>query len=133
MVWPESVTSFDPMCIACASAAFAEGGLLVALASLCHEEYGTENFGILFGTMLTFGAVGLYAFDEIYFPNIFSWYATESAHGVYYFKSYGEWNVFLFSSLACSYLVCLILAFVSHLSIVHRENSEKDTLVMVKF
>ena len=63
MIWPDQVTFTEPMRIAVALASFAEGGLLVALASFVHEEYGTENFGILFGTMLTFGGVGLYAFD----------------------------------------------------------------------
>ena len=61
----------DPMRMAVATASFAEGGLLVCLSSFCHEEYGTELFGVIFGTMLSFGAAGLYAMDEIYFPNIF--------------------------------------------------------------
>ena len=59
------------MQFACGSAAFAEGGMLVALASLVHEEFGTENFGLLYGTFLSFGAVGLFAGDEVFFPNIF--------------------------------------------------------------
>lgn len=71
MIWPDMVTSTEPMRIAVATASFAEGGFLVALASHCHEEYGTENFGILLGTMMTFGAAGLYGFDEIFFPTIF--------------------------------------------------------------
>jgi len=122
MIWPGMVTITEPMRIAVATASFAEGGLLVALSSFVHEEYGTENFGILFGTMLTFGGIGLYAFDEIFFPNIFAWYAVENAYGVSYFKAYGDWNVFLFSTLAVSYFVCGILAIASHVSITRREN-----------
>lgn len=71
MIYPASFTEWDPMWIAVASASFAEGGLLVSLSSFVHEEYGTESFGILFGTMLSFGAVGLYAMDEVFFVNIF--------------------------------------------------------------
>lgn len=70
MVWPESCTFADPMLVAVGSSAFAEGGLLVALACFCHEEYGTENFGILYGFFLTFGVAGLFALDEIFFPNV---------------------------------------------------------------
>jgi len=51
------------MKVAVAAASFAEGGLMVSLASFCHEEYGTENFGLLYGTILSFGAAGLFAFD----------------------------------------------------------------------
>ena len=61
MIYPKSVTVCDPMWLAVASASFAEGGMLVALSSFVHEEYGTESFGLLFGTMTTFGAIGLYA------------------------------------------------------------------------
>jgi len=89
MIYPSSVTFADPMLVAVASASFAEGGTLVALASFVHEEYGTEEFGILLGTFLSFGAVGLFAYDEVFFPNIFDWYATENASGTKYFKSYG--------------------------------------------
>ena len=133
MVWPSEVTSTEPMRVAVSTAAFAEGGFLVAIASLCHEEYGTENFGILFGTMLSFGAVGLYGFDEIFFPNIFSWYATENAAGVHYFKSYGKWNEFLFTCLAGAYGVVFLLSIVSHISIRAIERAKKDELVMVNF
>ena len=70
MLSPSSF-SFDAMQFACGSAAFAEGGMLVALASLVHEEFGTENFGLLYGTFLSFGAAGLFTFDEVFFPNIF--------------------------------------------------------------
>ena len=89
MIYPSSWTFSDPMRLAVATASFAEGGLLVSLSSFCHEEYGTELFGVFFGTMWTFGAAGLFAFDEIYFPNLFQWYATENAVGVTYFKTYG--------------------------------------------
>ena len=78
MIWPDSFTLMDPMRTAVATASFAEGGLLVAMASFCHEEYGTENFGIIFGTMMSFGAVGLFAYDELMFPNIFEWFAQET-------------------------------------------------------
>ena len=119
--------------MAVATASFAEGGLLVALASFCHEEYGTENFGIIFGTMMTFGAVGLFAYDELMFPNIYEWFAQETSYGGTNFKAYGEWNRFLFSTLAGGYAICFVLATISHISIVRREKEEGSKLVMVKF
>lgn len=50
-----------------------------------------------------------------------------------YFRSYGEWNVFLFSCIAGSYLLCVILAIISHISVTRRENASGEKLVMVKF
>lgn len=132
MIAPHSF-SFDAMQVAVSSAAFAEGGLMVALASLVHEEYGTENFGLLYGTFLTFGAVGLYALDEIFFPNIFAWYSEENASGKNIFNKYGEWNAFLFKCIAGAYFVCFLLGLVSHISIKRRENADSQKLVMVKF
>jgi hypothetical protein len=133
MISPASWTLTDPMHFAVATAAFAEGGMLVSLTSHVHEEYGTAKFGLLFGTMLSFGAVGLYSMDEIFFPSIFQWFSTENALGVKYFKQYGEWNHFLFSCIAGAYGVCLILAIISHISVSRREAANSDKLVMVKF
>ena len=113
--------------------AFAEGGTLVALASLVHEEYGTDNFGTLYGTFLSFGAIGLFALDEIFFPNVVSWYGEEVPKNSQSFTSYGQWNKFVFSILAGSYFVCVILALISHISIKSREAAEGNKLVMVKF
>jgi hypothetical protein len=124
MVWPSAFTDNDPMRIAVATAALCEGGFLVSMASFVHEEYGTESFGILFGTFLTFGAAGLYGLDEIFFPSLNEWYAKENGKGVKYFTAYGEWNVFLFSTLAWFYLLCLILVLISHYSVVKREQAE---------
>lgn len=121
------------MKLAVACAAFAEGGMLVSLTSHCHEEYGTAKFGVIFGTILTFGAAGLYAMDEIFFPGIFQWYSTEMPNGAHYFTKYGQWNYFLFSCIAGAYAVCLVLAIVSHVSISRREAASNEKLVMVKF
>lgn len=106
---------------------------MVALASFVHEEYGTESFGLLYGTMLAFGGVGLYAFDEIFFPNIFEWYAEESAAGYMYFKDYGQWNVLLFGALTFLYFVSLILATVSHISVQRRDSDGGSKLNMIQF
>ena len=124
MIWPESITFTEPMRIAVAGASFAEGGLMVSLASFCHEEYGTEQIGILIGTMLTFGAAGLYALDEVFFPNIVKWYAKDDGAGSNVLKHYGKWNVTLFGTFAGIYFVCLILAIISHRSVVRREKAE---------
>jgi hypothetical protein len=89
MIWPNSITFTQPMRIAVATSAFAEGGLMVSLASFCHEEYGTDQIGILLGTMMSFGAAGLYALDEIFFPNIYEIYADENGAGSKTLKHYG--------------------------------------------
>lgn len=119
MVWPEAFKGdIDmPMKVAVATAAFAEGGLMATLASFCHEEYGTENFGVLYGTMLTFGAAGLFAFDQILFDQILVWYGKQAASGQVSLATYGDWNVSLFGSLAVAYFICFILAIVSHISV----------------
>ena len=132
MVYPNS-SPVDPMILAVASAAFAEGGILVSLASFCHEEYGTENFGILFGTMLTFGAAGLYAYDAIFFPNIFEWFAEENGVGVKHFKSYGKWNEMMFSWFVGGYVICFFLAVISHISVKRRDRRDSMKLAMSKF
>jgi hypothetical protein len=132
MIYP-SAMGIDAMQFAVATAAFSEGGLMVSLASLVHEEYGTENFGILYGTFLSFGAVGLFALDEMYFPNIYDWYSHEHAAKVNGFTKYGDWNKFLFGSLSGAYFICVLLALVSHVSISRREAADSQKLVMVKF
>ena len=104
---------------------------MVALASLVHEEYGTENFGIFYGSFLTFGAAGLFAFDEIFFPNIMQWYTEETKHG--YFTAYGEWSKFLFGVLSLCYLVVFFLALISNISIARKEKADSSKLTMVKF
>ena len=121
------------MRIAVAGASFAEGGLMVSLASHCHEEYGTDQIGILLGTMITFGAGGLFALNEVFFPNLVEWYAKEDGAGSKTLKQYGHWNVTLFGSTAALYLLCLLLAFISHISVVRREKDDGQKLAMVKF
>ena len=48
-------------------AGWALGGVLVGLAVYVHEDYGTEAFGLLYGSFLTAGGFGFYAFNEILF------------------------------------------------------------------
>ena len=121
------------MRLAVAAASFAEGGLMVSVASFCHEEYGTEQIGIIIGTMMTFGAFGLYALDEVFFPNIVAWYSKVDGAGTNSIKHYGQWNVTFFGSLAGLYLICLILAIISHKSVVRLEKAQGQKLAMVKF
>lgn len=134
MIWPKQFTDYiDPMLFSVAFASFAEGGLMVSLASFCHEEYGTDQIGILLGTMMTFGAAGLYILDEVFFPSIYEWYAEENGAGSKVLKNYGNWNVTMFSVLTGLYTLCFILAIISHKSVVRREKAESQKLVMVKF
>ena len=134
MIWPDLFSSsVDPIFPAVAAASFAEGGLMVSLGSFCHEEYGTDQIGIILGTMMSFGAAGLYVLDEVFFPNIFEWYSSENGAGSKVLKTYGQWNVTMFSVLFALYSICLILAIISHRSVVRREKVESQKLVMVKF
>ena len=121
------------MRVAVAAGSFAEGGLMVSLASFCHEEYGTEQIGILLGIMMSFGAAGLYAYDEIFFDSVYDWYAEENGAGSKVLKKYGSWNQTMFGLFAGTYLIALVLAIVSHMSVVKREKAESQKLVMVKF
>ena len=74
--------------------------------------------------MMSFGAAGLYALDEVFFPNIFEWYADENGAGQKVLKKYGQWNVTMFSVILALYVICLILASISHRSVVKREKVE---------
>lgn len=133
MIWPNAFTMGDPMIFATKTAAASEGAVLVALASHVHEQYGTEKFGLIFGSMLSFGVVGLYALDEVFIENIFDMFAEVNAAGVLSFKGYGEWNVIMFSVLTGAYFICVILSIVSFILIGQQDEKESHKLVMVKF
>lgn len=45
-------------------AAISEGSYLVSFASYVHEEYGQKQWGVIFGYILTAGAMGYLAIDE---------------------------------------------------------------------
>ena len=125
MIWPATFSKWiDPIIPTVAAASFAEGGLMVSIASFCHEEYGTDQIGIILGTMMSFGAAGLYALDEVFFPNVFEWYAEENGAGQKVLKHYGQWNVTMFSVILALYVLCLVLATISHRSVVKREKIE---------
>lgn len=66
-----------------AGLAFAEGGFLVAVSSLVNEEYGTEAFGIVFGIILTFGAIGTYIFDQIFLEMILDIFGDDAQNEKY--------------------------------------------------
>ena len=43
MIFPDTFSKWiDPILPTVAAASFAEGGLMVSIASFCHEEYGTD-------------------------------------------------------------------------------------------
>ena len=46
-------------------AANAFGIYILAIASYCHEEFGAMEFGQIFGLILSAGALGLLAYDEL--------------------------------------------------------------------
>ena len=125
MIWPATFSKWiDPIFPTVAAASFAEGGLMVSIASFCHEEYGTDQIGILIGTMMSFGAAGLYALNEVFFPNVFEWYSEENGAGQKVLKKYGQWNVTMFSVILTLYIISLVLAIISHRSVVRREKVE---------
>lgn len=53
--------------ISAGGTAFASSGWLVCLSIFCHREYGTEMYGPIFGSLMTAGAAGYYAFNEVLF------------------------------------------------------------------
>ena len=95
------------------TAGWAFGGCLVCLAVFVNFEYGTESFGLLYGSFLAAGGFGYYAFNEVLFGQIFSEHAEANYNGVLRLKEYGEWNSQLFTlCLSASFVafVCTILA-----------------------
>ena len=60
---------------------WAFSGLLVCIAVFVNFEYGTESFGILYGSFLAAGGFGYYAFNEVLFGQIFSEHAETTING----------------------------------------------------
>lgn len=59
--------------------AFGSVGWIVCLCVNTHLDYGTEMFGPIFGSFLTAGAVGSFAFNQVLFAQIFDSYATTNS------------------------------------------------------
>ena len=78
----------------------------MALAAYIHEEFGTHSFGLLYGTLLTFGAVGFYGFNDLFLPGFFEMYEEKFIGQKWSISEFGEWNYYLFG-------ICAILAFIS--------------------
>jgi len=58
------------------------GGWLICIAVFVHREYGTDMFGPIYGSFLTAGAAGFYAFNEVLYAQVFESYATKDVYGV---------------------------------------------------
>ena len=112
--------------------AFAHGGFLVAASAFVNEEYGTQAFGLVFGSFLTAGAVGMYGFDEVFFAGIFEVFA-DDVDGVYKLTEYGAWNISIFGACAAAAFVCFLLSLVNYRAVKRRDAATGDVLTMVKF
>lgn len=90
------------------------GGYMVALASYVHEEYGHEQWGLIYGFFLSAGCAGLLAYNEgmIYLIQIGFGGKSKSADGMGHFDAYGSWNRLMFlitTSVAGFGLFCAIV------------------------
>ena len=90
------------------------GGYMVALASYVHEEYGHEQWGYIYGFILSAGCGGLLAYDEgmIYIIQTGFGGKSKAADGMGHFEAYGSWTRFMFlitTSVAGFGLFCAIM------------------------
>lgn len=60
----ESISTETLLVITTSLSAFSIGGFLVSLCTYIHEEYGQKQWGVIFGSILAPGALGILAFDE---------------------------------------------------------------------
>ena len=116
MIYPDMVP--HSLEIATYGAAYCASGWLVCLCIFVHREYGTEKFGPIFGSFLTAGAAGLYAFDEVLNAQIWEGYApTDNYTHVKAFKEYGDWNQALFGIATGSAFIAFMLTVVCYCSL----------------
>ena len=95
--------------------AYSSSGWLVALSTFVHEEYGTGMFGVIFGSFLTAGAAGLFAFNEILYAQVIEGYAEYDSQGrPKPWTEYGEWNQALFGIAAGSAFMAFMVTIVSY-------------------
>ena len=66
MLNPDSTVPMSTLVlITTITSALVEGGYMVSLASYVHEEYGQEQFGFIYGCLISAGCAGLLAYDEL--------------------------------------------------------------------
>ena len=63
----------------------------VLLGIWVHEEHGTVDFAKIYGSLLTFGAIGVAVFEKWLFNFVYNRYHKETEH-----DEYGKWNHRLF-------------------------------------
>lgn len=134
MTFPDYLsTSAAPIVTTVKISALVEGGLFVSLATFVHEEYGTQCYALIFGCFMSAGAAGLYVLDQVFILTVMDKYKHElSANGLY-FKANGDWNRFLFGSLAALALICFVVTLFSHWKIVKVDKEQKNKLKMIQF
>ena len=127
MINPELIPySFE---IAIFGAAWASGGILNSLCRFVHEEYGTDMFGVIYGSFLTAGAFGFYACNEILFAQIFDAYAEAPLGGKKQLREFGEWNQDLFGICTVGALIALICSIVTHCSMAEYKERKSTSVV----
>ena len=132
MTYPVEIPIEHPLLTTTIGVAFVHGGFLVAASAFVHEEYGTHAFGLIFGSFLTAGAIGMYGFDEVFFSGIFEMFA-DDVDGVYKLTEYGTWNISIFGVCAVAAVVCFLLSLVNRRAVKRRDAATEDVLAMVKF
>ena len=132
MTFPDKIPIQQPLLMTTIGVAFVSGGFLVAASAFVHEEYGTQVFGLIYGSFLTAGVAGMYGFDEVFFAGIFEMFA-DDVDGVYKLTEYGVWNISIFGVCAGAAGICFLLSLINHRAVKRRDSATEDVLHMVKF
>ena len=82
---------------------------------------------------MTAGFLGLYLLDLIFFPNILEMFKDELAKNQDYFRVYGQWNEFMFSSLTILAVLGFFVTFYSLITIRKLEKINENTLKIIEF
>lgn len=130
LIYPDMVP--HALEIATYGSAYTGAGWIVCLCVFVHREYGTDKFGPIFGSFLTAGAAGFFAFNEVLFAQVFEGYApTNSVTGVKEFDKYGDWNQALFGITTASAFIAFMLTVVCFCSL--RKSDEPTKLGSIVF
>ena len=108
--WPqrEWLFGYSSLEIAAVTAATISGSTYVLLAIWVHEEHGTLNFAKIYGSLLSFGVLGIALFEKYLFIYIYRTYnSTEE-------DKYGKWNTILFQVSTGAAILALCLAWIGY-------------------
>ena len=134
MIRPDAIGFVaKPILLTVKISAACEGAFFTSFGVFIHEEYGTAEYGLILSIFMTFGFLGLYLLDLIFFPNILEMFKDEVAKNQDYFKVYGQWNQYMFSSLTILAVLGLLVTFHSLVAIRKLEKINENTLKIIEF